>query len=112
LDRLLMLLVALIDEAAAVQRLGVVGIDRERLLELGPRFLGLARARQRPAVYGNPLRFADVLGGDLGRWLRDGFRLRFLVRSQRPRAQIERAAAKHQRKQRGEPRSPAKGVGR
>src|SRR5258708_11661048 len=95
LDRLLVLVFALIDQAAAVQRLRVVGVERERAIEFREGFLGLAGFGQNLAVRGVALRVADAAGADIvGRFLRDRFRL-FTVGS--PRSQIERAAGKRER---------------
>src|SRR5258708_22367367 len=96
LDCLLVLLFALIDQAAAVQRLRAVGVERERAIEFREGFLGLAGFGQNLAVRGVALRVADAAGADIvGRLLRDRFRL-FTVGS--PRSQIERAAGKREPK--------------
>jgi len=41
-DRLLVVLLALVDQAAAVERLNIVGIESERAVKFRERFFGLA----------------------------------------------------------------------
>jgi hypothetical protein len=55
-DRELMLLFSLIEQAAIVQGLGVTGIERDRLVELGECLFGLCGSRQRLASRGIGLR--------------------------------------------------------
>ena len=113
-DRLLVLLLALIDQAAAVERRHVIGVERKRAIEFRECFLGLAGLGENLAARGVALRVAGVARADIvGRLLRELLRL-FLIRA--PRAQIERAAAERggegNREQRhgrsNEPRSAGK----
>ena len=63
-DRLLMLLVGLIDQAAAVQGRDVVGIEYERAVEFRERFFGLAGFGERLAACSVALCVADALSAD------------------------------------------------
>ena len=76
LDRLLVLLLTLIDQAAAVEGLRVVGIERDRAIEFRERFFGLAGFGENLAARGVALCVADAACADIiGRFLRDRLRL-------------------------------------
>jgi hypothetical protein len=80
LDRLLMPTLSLIDQAAAVECLNVVGIGRKRLVELCERFVGFSGSRQFLTARRVILGLADVLRGDrVGGLLGSGRLLRFII---------------------------------
>src|SRR6185312_17282791 len=82
-DRLLVLLVGLINQPAAIQRRHVVGVEWERAVELGQRLFGLAGLGERLAARSVALGVAGALSADrAGRLLLGGLRL-LLVRSPR-----------------------------
>jgi hypothetical protein len=84
------LVLDLIDQAAAVERLRVVGIERERGIEFRQRLVVLAGSCQNLAAGGVALCVADVLLTDrIRRFFGGGLRF-VIVRT--PRSQIERTA--------------------
>ena len=83
----MMLLFALMEQAAAVQGLRVVRIERDRVIEFGARLFGFSGPYQRLTALRGGLRVAHLgfSRSRLGNCL--------LVRRRRPRPQIERAPA-------------------
>jgi len=76
------LALSLIDQAAAIESLDVVGVGRQRLIELRQRFIGLAGVCKclaaRRVIFG----VTDILCGDrVGRLLGSGLRFRLVVRA-------------------------------
>jgi len=105
-----MLLFSLIEQAAIVQGLGVMGIERDRLVELGERLFGLSGSRQRLTSRGVGLGVARACLG----WSRP--RRWVLIEFWRQRSQIDRAAAERDQgddreRARAEARSSGKGMG-
>src|SRR3954447_24475251 len=93
LDRLLMLLFRLTDQAATVERPHIVGIKRQGALEFGERCFVVAGLGENLAVRRIALGVTDAAGADIVGRLRLGLLLRlFLVRS--PGSKVERASAK------------------
>ncbi len=88
-----MLLLALTKQAAAVQGLRVVRIERDRLIELGARLFGFSGPCQRLTAPGGGLGVAPF------GFSRSRFGSCLLFRRRRPRSQIERAAAERDRDQ-------------
>src|ERR1700730_12730979 len=85
-----MLLVALIKQAAVVQRVGVVRIERDRVIELGKRLVGFSGSYQRLA--------AQIVDLCIGYFGSGGNRLwSFGTWLRRQRSQIDRAAAQRDR---------------
>ena len=83
LNRLRMPLLALVDQAAAVERLHIIGVERERLLELGHGLIVLAGMDQRLSLGGVALRLLDVGRADFRRWRGGGLRRGLLVGAER-----------------------------
>jgi hypothetical protein len=81
-----MLFFALVEQAAIVQRVGVVRTDLDRMIELGQCLLGFSGSHQGLGAHIVGLRIGDVGAGGSG--LRS-----FVAGLRRQRSQIDRAAA-------------------